>query len=490
MSAFSKLPVLLLGIPAIVIQAEVAQAYSAQEIHQIAREISVTIDGQNPGSGFIVAREGNTYWVLTAKHVVATEDEYYIIAPDGDEHLLDYRTVEKLPGVDLALLRFTSDRPYRVATLGNYAADELNRPVFTYGWVTRDRQTRLTAGQVIGRDFALGVTRNPVDRGYKLFYTNVTEKGMSGGPVLDSEGRVVGVHGQADGQELYDEDLGGLVRVKLGFSAGIPTAKMLQVADREGIALNWQVTATTPRPIGFEEQLSIEPFLAVAPPPDSQNAVDWSNWGNHLYRTRQFSRALEAFERAIRLKRNFYPAWYQRGNVLYALNDPWGAIGAFDRTVQIEPEFYWAWRDRGALLSTLGDIEGALISFDRALEIKPDDHVIWYMRGNLLTQELRRYQDALDSYDRALEVNADFAPAWMGRAKALYELGEPETALTALDEAVRLDGELVPAWILRGLVLASLDRYPEAIESLEAAQRLRPGDPQVRRLLDELGRFF
>lgn len=522
MSGFSKFPVVLLGsCLAMVTYVEAAQALVADEVRQMAQEVTVVIDGLNPGSGVLVAQEGNTYWVLTAGHVVATEDEYYIVAPDGAEYLLDYSTVQKLPGVDLALLRFTSDRSYRVATLGNYAANSNDAYVFTYGWDADKREPLFTAGQIIARDFALGVTRNPIDRGYKLFYTNVTEKGMSGGPILDTDGRLIGIHGQSDGQELYDEKSDRLLRVKLGFSAGIPISVELQALAQSGIPVGLQVENSPPAQLSRQMWASLTPYFAVSRPPQNASAVEWSNWGNHLYRTGQFRDALSAFDRSIQLQQDFYPAWYQRGNVLYALGDEMAAIGSFDRTVEIKPDFYWAWRDRGALLSAMGDIEEAMHSFDKAVEIQPDDQVVWYMRGNLLTQNLGRYEEALTSYDRALDVSPEFAPAWMGRGKALSEMGRYEEAMRALDRSIELDGSSATArilqgtvfqemgepqnalaafdealvltpedaqlWATKGKLLLDLGRNREAIEALRKSLRLQPNNPEIGALLGRLG---
>lgn len=492
MSGFSDFPVVLLGAClAIVTYGSAAQAMVADEVRQTAEEVTVLIDGLNPGSGVLVAQEGNTYWVLTAEHVVATEDEYYIVAPDGTEFPLDYSTVQKLPGVDLALLRFTSDRSYSVATLGNYAANSNDAYIFAYGWDADHRQPLFTAGQIIARDFALGVTRNPIDRGYKLFYTNVTEKGMSGGPILDTDGRLIGIHGQSDGQEFYDEPSDQLLRVKLGFSAGIPISAGLRAIEQSGISVALQVENSAPAAMSQATWASITPYLAVSRPPEHASAVEWSNWGNHLYRTGQFRDALSAFDRSIQLQSDFYPAWYQRGNVLYALGDEMAAIGSFDRTVEIQPDFYWAWRDRGALLSAMGDIEAAMQSFDRAVEIQPDDQVVWYMRGNLLTQNFARYEDALASYDRALDVSPEFAPAWMGRGKALSEMGRYQEAITALDRSIELDPESATARILQGTVFQEMGEPQKALASFEDALTLTPNDPQLwvlkGKLLADLG---
>jgi S1-C subfamily serine protease len=54
------------------------------EIDSIAQKIIVCIDSTNNGngSGVIIARDGNIYYVLTAAHVVKQPDRYQIIARD------------------------------------------------------------------------------------------------------------------------------------------------------------------------------------------------------------------------------------------------------------------------------------------------------------------------------------------------------------------------------------------------------------------------
>ncbi|MFM6785123.1 MAG: serine protease, partial [Dolichospermum sp.] len=43
--------------------------------------------------------------------------------------------------------------------------------------------------------------------GYELVYSSITFGGMSGGPVLDSQGRVIGIHGRTDGQTAIDNNI-------------------------------------------------------------------------------------------------------------------------------------------------------------------------------------------------------------------------------------------------------------------------------------------
>ncbi|MGL4500749.1 MAG: hypothetical protein ACRCU2_16900, partial [Planktothrix sp.] len=70
---------------------------TAEEINRISQSITVLIDGLNPGSGVIIAKNQNTYYVLTANHVIKSPDEYAIITVDGEQYPINYNQVIKLP---------------------------------------------------------------------------------------------------------------------------------------------------------------------------------------------------------------------------------------------------------------------------------------------------------------------------------------------------------------------------------------------------------
>ncbi|MCH4905504.1 hypothetical protein GSN00_14280 [Cylindrospermopsis raciborskii CHAB3438] len=86
----------------------------------------------NNGSGVIIAREGNTYTVLTSAHVVCkipqkisssknnkntcTKENYTVIAASGREYPLDNSSIKLGEGVDLATVKFNSGENHPVAT--------------------------------------------------------------------------------------------------------------------------------------------------------------------------------------------------------------------------------------------------------------------------------------------------------------------------------------------------------------------------------------
>jgi hypothetical protein len=249
------LPVALAGAAATValVQPHIALALTSPQVAEKAKAITVLIDGQFPGSGVIVAKQGNTYTVLTAKHVVKTEDKYEVVTPDSNRYKVNYRTVKKMEGVDLAVLQFTSDKTYRVANFGNSDQAIPGTPVYVAGFPKPGREITSPVLQSIRGEIS-GRPPSALRDGYALIYTITTIKGMSGGPVLDENGKLVGIHGRAEGDKERDE--------KFGLNLGIPINTFLSWAPKIGLNLGSaapvaQQPSSTPAP---------RPSAATAPP--------------------------------------------------------------------------------------------------------------------------------------------------------------------------------------------------------------------------------
>ena len=244
----------------VVVMPQAAHALTGAEVNDIARDVTVLIHGdQDQGTGVIIARNDDTYYVLTNYHVVVNHNDFKVVTSDQQAHVMG-ETVQDLPGgVDLAIIQFTSETDYPTATLS--AADlTQGQEVFVSGWTSalapqesQKDQSRLT------RQFTDGGVSTILDqpvRGYQVAYTNVTRPGMSGGPVFDTAGRVVAIHGLggiADSRRisallgLPEQDastLAGLIPT--GFNYSIPITTYLQLAPQAGLYLNVQVETTPP----------------------------------------------------------------------------------------------------------------------------------------------------------------------------------------------------------------------------------------------------
>ena len=202
-----------------------AVALPANKISQLAKKFTVLVHSESPGTGVILSKKDSTYTVLTAAHVVEYSDyEYTVHTPDETKYPVQFKTVKKLPGIDLAILEFRSNRNYPTAQLADSDDTVEGSPVYIAGFpdpgtATENRIFQFTSGEISSRP-----TKGP--KGYLMHYTNITRVGMSGGPVLNSDGKLVGIHGLAN----TDQESGN----KTGINLGIPINSFLNLSPKIG----------------------------------------------------------------------------------------------------------------------------------------------------------------------------------------------------------------------------------------------------------------
>ncbi|WP_017716809.1 tetratricopeptide repeat-containing S1 family peptidase [Kamptonema formosum] len=447
----------------------------AGEVNKKAAEITVRIDGQNGnGSGVIVAKRGKTYYVLTADHVVEKEGKYQVVTPDGARVPVNYGTVKRLEGVDLAVLQFQSNETYSLATLAKYDIKEESW-VFVSGWPGAKgaiNPSRLfTGGLVFSKERGAinAKDSSSLTSGYELVYTNISQPGMSGGPVLDTRGRVIGINAAAEGEITY----------QLGYSLGVPVTTFISLAEKAGIKPEWlSVETSAPPSLNEGEIASIRAALfTLEKPASGASETDWVNYGNQLWRVFRFDEAVKAFDEAIKIKPNLYAAWYARGLALRWQDKYQEALASFDRATQIKPNLYEAWRERGNALYDLNRYPEALASFDKAIAINDKDSVLYMWRGELL-QELKRYPEARDAYSQAIELKPH-PLAYYSRGLACSALGDKKGAIADYTKAIELKPDFAETYYNRGNAHYALGDKQGAIIDYSKAIELKPDDAKA-----------
>ena len=420
----------------------------AAEVDEVAAQITVRIEGEKGnGSGAIVAQNDTIYYVATATHVVKKKAKYQVITPDGQRYPVDYGKVTLFPGVDLAVLQFSSQETYPVATLGKYnlKVDEM-RWVFLSGWPKvkpgNPFQREFTGGLAFSEAVGSIVVKDAFSlaNGYELVYTNLSKRGMSGGPVLDTQGRVIGINAAVEGDILS--------QVQLGLSLGVPIRTLVGLASQAGIQPEWLKVETALPPKLTEEQTENQlaaSVLTLEKPSSTESHKDWVNYGNQLWRVDRNQEAVEAFDQAIKINPNFYPAWYGRGLALKGEEKYREAIASFEKVTQLKPTRYEAWRERGVALAELKDYAQALASIDEAIkQSKQPDFNLHWMQGNWLG-ELEGYSEAVDAYSEAIKIKPHLL-TYNNRGLAWSRLEQYEKAIADLDQAIKLDPALAQAY--------------------------------------------
>ncbi|NMG09002.1 serine protease [Brasilonema sp. UFV-L1] len=199
------LPVSAPSSPRIVVELPFSQPSqrSVKQLHHLAKSITVKVlAGGFLGSGILIKEQGSVYTVITNAHVMISGDPpYRIQTPDGRVYEAKLpNQVQKLnatsfKGKDLAILQFYSPRSrYAVASVGSASNLSVGNQVFAAGFPfniegTQDVGFVFKAGQVSW------VLDKALEGGYRIGYTNDIQKGMSGGPLLNQQGKVVAING-------------------------------------------------------------------------------------------------------------------------------------------------------------------------------------------------------------------------------------------------------------------------------------------------------
>lgn len=178
------------------------KAVAGVSIGKLAPEVTVFIQGvNNPdnfGSGVVIGRSGKSYLVLTAAHVVAAADRYTIQASDGVQYTL--QNIRRLPNVDMAVVQFESSSSYTIAQIGNSDEVSLTTGVYVAGYPKPGQNIRVPVLTITNGEIAQVLPANASVDGYGFAYTNSTRAGMSGGPVFNSLGEVIAIHGRKEGE--------------------------------------------------------------------------------------------------------------------------------------------------------------------------------------------------------------------------------------------------------------------------------------------------
>ena len=152
------------------------------------------------GSGVIISEDG---YILTNNHVIDGADSVYVTTTDDKEY--EANVVATEPDADLALLKVANVTSLRAAELGDANDLRVGQDVYAIGNALGQYPNSVTKGIVSG----LGRPITAVSSGLRgnlqefedLIQTDAAiNSGNSGGPLVNADGKVIGINTAVAGQ--------------------------------------------------------------------------------------------------------------------------------------------------------------------------------------------------------------------------------------------------------------------------------------------------
>jgi Flp pilus assembly protein TadD len=414
---------MILGVGVALAQIHTTQALARVEMIKTAQNISVLIQGvqnsDNWGSGVIIRRNRQAYTVLTSRHVTEAAKEFKVIASDGKVYPVNQESIRSFPDVDLALIQFSSAQSYSVAKIGNSAHSSAGTHSFVAGFagttsVRSEPSFYFSSGKVVVNE------GRSLGDGYALGYNNVSLSGMSGGPVLNDKGELIGINGLGNSAAKISRNAQlqeDLPLPSTGLAYAVPTNTFLRIVP--------QIKKS------FIFSLSNIPEVL------DTKAYDYFLQGKEKRKLGDFKGAIADFTEDIRTHPNDALAYSDRGFARDKLGDYRGAIQDYIQAIRLNPNDADAYYNQGLVRRKLGDSRGAIQDYRKAIRLNPNDADAYVGRGNARSDS-GDYQGAIQDYIQATRLNPTHALAYYNCGNIRYKSGEEQKAISDFNKAASL----------------------------------------------------
>jgi len=137
------------------------------------------------GSGFVISSDG---YMMTNNHVIDGADEIYVKLSDGHEYLA--KLVGTSPEVDIAILKVNANRTFKPLKFADSDNIKIGHWAIAFG-----NPLGLNSSMTVGVVGASGRSSLGIEQVENFIQTDAAiNQGNSGGPLVDINGKVIGVN--------------------------------------------------------------------------------------------------------------------------------------------------------------------------------------------------------------------------------------------------------------------------------------------------------
>jgi serine protease Do len=314
--------------------------------------------------------------------------------------------------------------------------------------------------------------------GFGTFYqiSAPISPGSSGSPVVDMQGKVLGV---ATFQLLQGQNLNFAIasqsirELQTDLSAQSLSEWSFRQSNKKAVLAEEMCRKGFSFSINGQNQKAME-YFKKATENDPNSTAAWYGLGYCYAGQNSSMDAIAAYKQAIQTDPTNAISHFHLGNYLHKIGRDDEAIAAFKQVVSINPEFEEAFFNLGIIYLEAGRFEEGKEAFQNVVRINPQSKTGYYSIAVSCTK-LGQYVEAVEAYKRAIQIQPDFTEAHFNLGIVYGELGNTKDEMAAYKEAIRTNPDFAPAhyaigiaYLKRGDKAAALDEY-KILKNLDEA---------------------
>jgi tetratricopeptide (TPR) repeat protein len=171
--------------------------------------------------------------------------------------------------------------------------------------------------------------------------------------------------------------------------------------------------------------------------PYTELAVKQYNRGVELHQSGFLNQAIASYKAAIDADKRMEEAWSNLGLIYAAQRNYTKAIEAFNKALTLKPARPYTLNGLGTVLYAKGKFTEAMQKWKQAVEIDPNFASAYYNMGNAMETE-KDFSGAMDAYVKAIRINPGMADAYFRIGSILFRDRHYPQATVLLAKAAQL----------------------------------------------------
>jgi tetratricopeptide (TPR) repeat protein len=175
----------------------------------------------------------------------------------------------------------------------------------------------------------------------------------------------------------------------------------------------------------------------------TSDVLGYFNSGVAFYNQKEFSKAIQAYQKVIELDPTYVEAYNNMGIIYQMLGNADRAFGAYQKATEINPRYEKGYNNLGILLLIKGRYEEALEAFQKALAIN-SNNIESHINLGILYKKKGEWEKAIESYQSALAINPLHGETHYNIALLYEQLENLELAINHYQQFIQLSSKSHP----------------------------------------------